>query len=770
MKKYEKILLLILGVLTLATLLLPGSVYLFACSFLLIWLLGLSYFLGGHSLFYTSKEKEAYLPLFAGLSYGPAVVTLSLSTSLQAPDYFIYFPIPALLLTLGLSIYILIKRKKGGIDAEVRAIFYRGLAISLLSSFFLYTPESFKPFRMVLLTLNKGNSSISDNIRMMHYLHESKTALDQNDCDLAIEYALESNQYGKKLIEITEENNLNAQTREKLFNEMSLNSTIEINSNLEQLFQHDNGEENLSSILRSYTSIYNAYFCKAENLYEQKEYKEALSNYLAAYRYLTTPQIKSQLWQEEKSVALNMIAHCYRQLNNIDLATYFYTKAILNYTEATRKKEIDLTSASYFSNIAFLMTSQNGFAMSNEVFEMINTALLKVEQTPEHKKVLLNNYQAQVINYVALDSLQQAFTYIQKAQQLTGKNSTPYYNVQQSLALCQFKASQFKKAESTIKDCIRYFEETSSSPTVRSIESIILLGQIYFVLGQFEKAEEQLTLALNTTSKSFGKTSELYAYTSKLLGDINKIVGNYSIANQHYQTALDLYNSGQIMQTHNIPLVLASLSDLALLNANFVQAQILADESLHIGATTLIPFSPNTAILYNQSAYVAYHRGNLTTADTLYQKAIVIAENYNLSKSTIKAHALNGLGLVEMGRKKYTEADKYFKESLVLHKDIYSDTSPFTAQVYLNHGILNIREGKLVEAQTKLDQALKINQQFLKSDHPTFGDLYVAYGDLAQKKGQVEIAKTEYNKALSIYKKYFDDTHWKIRELLQKLK
>lgn len=771
MKKYEKTLLTLLAVLIFATLVFPSSIYLFVPSFFTIWLLGLSYFLGGHSLFYIAKEKEAYLPLFAGLSYGPAVITLSLSTSLQQPDYFVYFPIPAILLTIGLVIYILLKRKKGGIDKEIRMIFYRGLVISLITSFFLYTPETFKPYRKVLMTLNSGDSSLAGNIAMMDAIMESETAASKGDCDKAIQYALKANSIGKKLLDYKEqEEDDSYQMRALVLQELNDNTIEELNLETLQLFRDYKGDEHLYPISRTYSTLFNAYYCKGEKQYTEKQYTKALSHYLTAFNYITTTPIKSVYWQEQKSDILNMIGHCYRQLNKIELSAYFFMSALKNYNEATNNTDIDLTSSAYVSNVAFLMSSQNGFAESNELLESINVALLKEEQTQEHRKVLLNNYQAQSYNYLALDNLEQAFASIEKAQKLVDPHSSNYCTVQYIVAYCQFKANQFKEAETTVKDCLRCFEETSTSSSLKSMEGQTLLGQIKFALGQFDEAKAQITVVLDLTAKSAGKNNDLYAYNSKILGDIDKILGNYSIAKQNYTTALELYNSGKVTQTHNIPLVLTGLADLALLQANFIEAQFLIDQALDDAALTLIPSSPNMAHIYSQAAHIAYHRNNLITADTLYQKSIAIAEHYNLDQSLLNANTRNGLGLVEMNRNNYVEANKHFQEALKLYQKIVSNQNPFTAQVYLNYGILHLRAGQLAEAKEKITQAWTINQAFFKADHPIFGDIAVAMGDLAVKQGEGSQAQNQYQKALTIYNKYFDSTHWKVRETQQKLK
>ena len=721
-------------------------------------------------MFNTQKEKQTYLPLCAGILYSLAVITLPSAVQLQALDIYTYFPIPTILFTIGLGIYLLLYRKTAKITVDTRYIFYRGFVLSAVCSFFLYTPETYRPYRKLLIQLNEGNEFLTNNLLMMDYTHESDAALEENNCDVAIAYALKANAHARKLIKKTEVEELNYQTRAFIINEL-LQENVEAISpeSMKTLLQYE-GEEHLYPISRTYSTLCSAYYCKGEKLYTEKQYTKALSNYLAAYSNLTTTPIKSVYWQEQKSDLLNMIGHCYRQLNKIELSAYFFMSALENYNEATNNTDIDLTSSAYVSNLAFLMSSQNGYAESNELLESINVALLKEEQTQEHRKVLLNNYQAQSYNYLALDNLEQAFASIKKAQKLVDPHSSNYCTVQYIVAFCQFKANRFKEAETTIQDCLRCFEETSTSSSLKSIEGRTLLGQIKFALGQFDEAKAQITLVLDLTAKSTGKNNELYAYNSKILGDINKILGHYSIAKQNYTTALEIYNSGQVTQTHNIPLVLTGLADLVLLQANFIEAQSLINQALDDAASTLIPSSPNVAHIYSQAAHIAYHRNNLITADTLYQKSIAITERYNLTQSLLKANAHNGLGLVEMNRNNYMGSNKHFQEALKLYQKIVSDQSPFTAQVYLNYGILHIQEGELVDAATKLNRSYQINQDFFKADHPIFGDIAVALGDLAVKKGEQVMAQQQYQKALAIYNKYFDTTHWKVRETQQKLK
>ncbi len=770
MKKYEKRLLLAIAILFIVYLLFPIAHILSTPFFITLWVLAISYCTRSYWMFNTQTEKQTYLPLCAGIVFALAIITIPSAVQLQALEIYTYLPIPTILLTIGLGIYCLLYRKTAKLTVDTKYILYRGLILSIVCSFFLYTPETYRPYRKILIQLNQGNEFLTNNLLMMDYTYESDAAVDENNCDIAIDYALKANAHARKLIEKTEVEVQNYQTREIIFNELNHDNTVNYSTDAVEMLENYTGESHLYPIGRTYTTLYNAYSCKADNLYNQNNLKGALSNYLTAYKYLTTTEIKSQYWQEEKSRALNMIAICYKDLHKTELAAVFYFHAIDNYHKATGQERIDVTASTYYNNLAALFSSQYEYETSNKIYNEIITDLLQEKQTIEHQEVIIKSYQAQTINYLAQDQLKQALQTIEKARKILQKNDPNYCNFRLTEALCQFRMNQFKDAEVTLNECIRCFEDTDPKPVSKIIESSILLGQIELALGQFKKAEKTLDTSLKLTAKTGGEHTDLYAYNLKVIGDLNKMLGQYQAAAQQYQTVLAIYDKNQGILVHNIPLTLISLSDLELIRGDLAKARLHIEDAKTMTLGKEQPTNLSHTNILNQMAHVAYHQGRVTEADTLYQKVIQITTKLDFTHSTQYAQALNGLGLVEMDRKKYSQADSLFREALALHQQIYSDQSPFTAQVYLNYGILHVREGKLADAATKLNRSYQINQEFFKADHPIFGDIAVALGDLAVKKGERDVAQQQYQKALTIYNKYFDTTHWKVRETQQKLK
>ncbi|WP_353102408.1 tetratricopeptide repeat protein [Myroides odoratus] len=770
MKKYEKRLLQIIAILFSIYLLFPIAHITSTPFFLTIWILAISYFIRSYWIFNTQETKQTYLPISAGVLFALALITLPSAIQLQASEIYVYLPIPTILLTIGLGIYLFLYRKTDKIKVDIKSIFYRGLVLSVICSFFLYTPETFRPYRKILIQLNKGDEFLTNNLLMMDYTYESETAIDQDDCDTAIALALKANRHARELIKKTEMEEQNYQTREIIFNELNQDRTVNLSIEAIELIEKYEGEIHLAPISRTYSTLYSAYVCKADNLYNQLDLKVALANYLTAYKYLTTPEIRLQYWKEEKSKTLNMIANCYKGLNKIELAAAFYLQAIDNYHKITDQEAIDLTVATYYNNLAVLFSSQYEYETSTTIYEKIITDLLKEKQTTIHREIILKSYHAQTINYLAQDNLKLALQTLEKARNIVNKTDSNYCIFRSIEALCQFRMNQFEVAVVTLNECVHCFENTNPIQTFKLIESSILLGQIELALGQLKKAEKTLSTSLKLTAQTLGENTDIYAYNLKVIGDLNKLLGNYRTADAQYQKVLDIYNKNQGILVHNVPLTLISLSDLELIRGNLSKAQLHIQEASHMTLGTKQPTTLSHTNVLNQTAYVAYHQGRLTEADTLYKKVIQLTTKLDVTPSTIRAFALNGLGLIEMDRKNYALSDAMFSESLLFYQQIYSDKSPFTAQVYLNYGILNTREGKLAEAKGKLDRSLKINQQFFKTDHPVFGDIAVAFGDLAIKKGERDLAQQQYQKALAIYNKYFDSTHWKVRETQQKLK
>ncbi len=732
------------------------------------WLLALSYLIGGYWLFNPKENKKYSLPITAGVAFAVSIIAIPFIIRLRLENYYYFFPILNGLLCIGLATYLIANRKTEKITSSIKNIFKRAVIILAISSFFTYTPLSFKPFRKVLIALNNGNENLVNNLLMVEYTYEYEDAIDKGDCDRAIEFALKANKSGKIWLGIKEDEKQVADTTNELINKLLQDSTSKLSPEVENALKAFTNQDDLYPISRTYSNLYEAYRCKANGEYDNNKFSEALLHYQTAHKYLTACDHKSKYWDEEKSWALNSIALCYKDLNKHTFADSFYVDAIHNYQKV--KDTADNGLAKLYSNFAFSLSEELQFEYSSNLFQAANSILRKDSANTGNRKDLATNYNGLAKNYLLQDSLQDALFFIKRAMKFANKGEAGYCSTTLYYGICLYKLNQYQQSDSVLKTCLQCYESQPKNNRQNIAECNLLLSQVNIALAKYDDARKYVNTGIEITQKNFGSNSSRYANYLKVLAHLNKILGDYPTSEKQYNQVIEIYIRELGNRNNKLPSVLAGLADLEVTLSNLTSAKQHSDSSLSIALTYLPLTYPSNTDLLNEAAYVDYCLGLYKPADTLYRKVITINDNYGLNSDAATAIALNGLGLIEAAKKSFKKADSLFQQSLELHKKLFTDNNPLTAIVYLNYGTLCIQEGKLSEAEEKINKALTIDKQFFKSDHDIFADIFVAFGDLAKKQGQNDIARENYKKALDIYKNKFNDEHWKVIATQRKLK
>lgn len=739
MKKYEKIL--TITILVLFGLQLSpnfsGKSGLFTLG---IWLLALSYLIGGYWLFNPKEHKKYFLPIVAGIAFAASIIALPFVIRVRLENVYYFFPIINGLLCIGLVIFLILNRKTGKITSSTKNIFRRSVILLIISSFFTYTPiHSFKPFRHILMALNRGDEYLVNNLLMFDYAEEYETALDKGDCDRAIEFALKANKSGKIWLGIEDENK-----------------------------QTDIAPGELDAINGSYISLYKAYRCKANTERKNKRFNDALLNYKIAHAYLIACNYDSKYWEKEKSWSLNNIAYCYMKLKENQLADSLYVEAINSYKKITDTTDYGL--AILYSNIAFSLARESYFSYSSSLFRVANSILRKDTASADNRKNLAENYKELAKNLIQQDSLKSALFVIQRAMKLSNKNESEYCETILYYGICLFKLNEYQKADSVFKSCLVYYEAHPKGDWQNIAACDLLLSQVNIILAKYDEARKYVNTGIKIAAKHFGTNSSQYANYLTVLAHLNKIMSNYPISEKQYHQVIEIYTKKLNGYNKIFSSVLVGLADLEITISEYSLAKKHADDALSI-ASNFLPLSYHASTdLLNNSAYVDYCLGLYKPAYDLYRKVIDINDNYGLSSNRTTAIALNGLALIETSKRNFEAADSLFQQSLVLHKKLFTDNNPLTAIVYLNYGNLCMQKGQFELAEENLNKAFTIDRQFFKSDHDIFGDILVARGDLAKRRKQNGIAKDYYQKAFDIYKKKFNDKHWKIIATKRKLK
>lgn len=740
MKLYEKTLVTICVItIILQLLVFPGKSVLLAFT---IWLLSASYFVGGYWLFESKDYKE--ISILSGVVFSLSLFSLPHLIWLNRDNYYNYLPIANGVLILYLIVKIFLAKTPNDYKENVKPIFIRSLTILLLSSFFTYSPISFKPYRSVLYALNNGRDHIQANLKMFDYTEECNTAIEQGECDKAIHFGLLANKEGLTWLGA------------------SLNTSNESN----QSKSHNGSNEiELWRISGTYSNLYEAYKCKADKLYENEEFEKALDFYIKSDKSLTNYANKSKFWKTEQAYSKNALALCYQKLNKYEFADSLFVEAIEHYKEST--DTIDKNIAIIYSNLGDSMGEQSEFKYSNIFYKIAIQILQKENSKKAVLTDLIKNHHNLIENYIKTDSLVKAKIYIDKTRNLIDEGHSYFCNTKLYEGLYYFKKCNYKKADEILFKNIDCFNNLEDSTNLN--QNNLILAQIKIILAEYKKAKSILNVGIEKTRKDYGEKSLNYANFLKVDAHLDKAQGFYHESERKYNTVLKIYNSEFGDLNSKAPVVLSSLSDLDIILSKYDDAKTHSDDAISI-AKKFVEFKhPSVTNLINQSAYVSYSIGNLHVSDSLYQASIKINETFNLNSSTSTAIALNGLGLIQTAKSRYKIADSLFTQSLKLHKTIFSDNHPFTAIVYLNKGILKIKQNKLKEASNFLSKSLEINKRFLEEGHDIYADIYVAFGDLSVKKNKLQGALKYYKKALNIYINKFGENHFKVINLKKKI-
>ena len=758
MKRYEKLLIIIVVVFS-GLQLLPNFAGRLGFFTLTTWLLALSYLIGGYWLFNSKDNREYFLPIVSGVAFAVSIVAIPFITRLRLEDFYYFLPVPNGLLCIGLTAYLIVNRKTENITPSIKNILKRSVIILAISSFFTYTPASFKPFREILMVINSDSEYLVNNLLMFEYGEEYENALENNDCDKAIEFALKSNKSGKIWIGI--QDNEEQRTGRK-------SGIIDTVTQKEGEAKEFTNQDELYQISATYINLYKAYKCKADGKYDDREFSEALLNYRIAHKYLTACDHRSKYWNEEASRSLSNIAFCHEALNKYTLADSFHVEAIYNYRKTIGTT--DKTLAKLYSNLASCLSEERQFEYSNKLFSAANAILKTDSSNNDNRKDLSTNYKNLAKNHMQQDSLQEALFFITKTMSLSKNTEMNFCSATLYHGICLYRLSEYTKADSVLKICLQCYKSQPKNDRQNIAECNLALSQVNIALAKYDEAKKYLQYGMQITTKNFGYNSVRYANYLKVLAYLNKIFGEYITSEKQYNEVVEIYSRELGRRNDKLPQVFSGLADLEITLSELDAAKAHSDSSISIASSFLPLIYTSSTELLNGSAYADYCLGLHKQADNTYRKVIRINNNYNLNSSATTAIAFNGLGLIETAKGNHKIADSLFQKSIKLHEKIFSDNNPLTAIVYLNHGVLCIQEERFAEAEEKINKSLKINKQFFKKDHDIFADVFIALGDLAKKKRQNKIANDNYKKALEIYKNKFNDKHWKVVATQKKLK
>ncbi len=158
-------------------------------------------------------------------------------------------------------------------------------------------------------------------------------------------------------------------------------------------------------------------------------------------------------------------------------------------------------------------------------------------------------------------------------------------------------------------------------------------------------------------------------------------------------------------------------------------------------------------------ADLAFHRGQYTRAETMYQTALDIRRKHLPSVHRDIAESLNNLGWLIHRRGDYTAAEPLLREALKMRRDLLTDTHEDTVESMLNLAALCHRRNKVAEAESLYRTALQATQSRTDTTHPDLALIFNSLAALLTAENRLQEAESLLRESLSMRQRLYGTNH-----------
>jgi len=298
--------------------------------------------------------------------------------------------------------------------------------------------------------------------------------------------------------------------------------------------------------------------------------------------------------------------------------------------------------------------------------------------------------------------------------------------------------------------------ELKNQPEVEA-ELLQTLGEVAFLLGKFEKAEQWLSQTLTLRERVFGKESAEVANTLDALAVTYYGQGKLEEAERIGREALAMQRNVHGNNHTNVATSWNNLGITLTIAGKFTDALKAYQEALTIRTNLLGSERPEIAVTFNCMAQAFFGQGKLSEAEAAQRRALQLQRKVLPNPHPDLALSLNNLANVLQVQGKLDQAEPYYRDTLAMQKVLLGENHPDLATTYNNYGVLLERMGLWSESEAAHSNALTIRTNSYRGDH-----LHVAYtlnnlASLRASTGKYKEAEDLYEQSLAMRRRLLGD-------------
>ncbi len=283
---------------------------------------------------------------------------------------------------------------------------------------------------------------------------------------------------------------------------------------------------------------------------------------------------------------------------------------------------------------------------------------------------------------------------------------------------------RYSTTDKLLNSLIEESEKLFGMQSVHLIEPLVNKGKILLAKGDYTEAEKIALRANQIAVTTYGETSTKSAPTQKLLADIYYTLGDYDKAEDNVTKAM-VSQEKQFGRSHVE--VAKSLSQLALVKfykgGNKQEVEKLLLESRDIMLKKLGNENPqyaeilkNVAVLYISEKRFDIAFNSLTIAETIWKAKAGKKRNIN----TASIYTLTGD--VYYQQKNYKKAEEFYNKAKKLYEDFFSRTHPEYVKVVSKLSKVYYMQKDMKGAKAAIEEALGKYEEFIKQYFPALSE------------------------------------------------
>ena len=285
------------------------------------------------------------------------------------------------------------------------------------------------------------------------------------------------------------------------------------------------------------------------------------------------------------------------------------------------------------------------------------------------------------------------------------------------------------------------------------------IGSAYSNMGNYPKALEFHTKALNINEKFLGKDHPDTAVSYNNIGNDYSSMSNYPKALEFHTKALNIQEKILGKDHPDTAASYNNIGDIYNKIGNYPKALEFHTKALNIREKSLGKDHPDTAESYNNIGDVYNKIGNYHKALEFHTKALNIREKSLGKDHPDTAASYNNIGSAYYHVGDYHKALEFFIKSLNAKERTLGKEHPSTALSYNNIGHVYSDIGNYPKALEFFIKDLNINENVLGKDHPDTASSYNSIGSVYDSLSDYPKALEYYTKALNTREKVLGKDH-----------